>query len=123
MYRQAYKYNLSEFTPIFTSISCPVEFQIRPVELGVNPLRYRHTNVISGQYCDVISDTGTGSKKVNKSGWIYSQFNWSNSTGHEILVKMGVNSLPVHSIAIWSNLVVIISMDLLPIRPVEFNRA
>ena len=25
-----YKCNLSEFTPIFTSISCPVEFEIRP---------------------------------------------------------------------------------------------
>ena len=25
--------------------------------------------------------------------WIYSQFDWSNSTGHEILLKMGVNSL------------------------------
>ena len=108
MYRQAYKCNLSEFTPIFTSISCPVKFQIP---------------VISGQYCDIISDASAGSKKVNKSGWIYSQFNRSNLTGHEILVKMGVNSLPVHSIAIWSNLVVIISMDLLPIRPVEFDQS
>ena len=26
MYRQAYKCNLSEFTPIFTSISCPAKF-------------------------------------------------------------------------------------------------
>ena len=25
--------------------------------------------------------------------WIYSQFDWSNSTGHEILLKMGANSL------------------------------
>ena len=29
--------------------------------------------------------------------------------------------LPVHSMATWSNLVVIISMDLLPIRPVKFQ--
>ena len=29
--------------------------------------------------------------------------------------------LPVHSMATWSNLVVIISMDLHPIRPVEFH--
>ena len=49
---QAYKWNLSEFTPIFTNISCPVE-------LGVNPL----IGIIP------------------------------NSTGHEILLKMGVNSL------------------------------
>ena len=27
---QSYKCNLSEFTPIFTNISCPVKFQIRP---------------------------------------------------------------------------------------------
>ena len=26
--REAYKCNLSEFTPILTNISCPVEFQI-----------------------------------------------------------------------------------------------
>ena len=37
--RQAYKCNLSEFLLSLTSISCPVEFQIRPVELGVSPLR------------------------------------------------------------------------------------
>ena len=30
------------------------------------------------------------------SQWIYSQFDWSNSTGHEILLKMGVNSLRLH---------------------------
>ena len=46
----------------------------------------------------------------------------SNSTGHEILVKLGWKSLRLHSMATWSNLVVKISMDLLPIRPVEFNR-
>ena len=44
MYRQAYKCNPSEFTPNLTSISCPVEFEIRPVELGVNPLGLRPPN-------------------------------------------------------------------------------
>ena len=47
-----------------------------------------------------------------------------NSTGHKLLVKLGVN--PLRSKAFnrqwitlhaWSNLVVIISMDLHPIRP------
>ena len=54
-----------------------------------------------------------------ESQWIYTQFDWSNSTGHKLLVKLGVNSLRLHSMAAWSNLVVIISMDLHPIRPVE----
>ena len=31
--------------------------------------------------------------------------------------------LPVHSMAAWLNLVVLISMDLHPIRPVKFDRA
>ena len=31
--------NLNEFPPNLTSISCLVEFEIRPVKLGVNPLR------------------------------------------------------------------------------------
>ena len=47
--------------------------------------------------------------------WIYTQFDqyfmsWSNSTGqisnltgHEILVKMGVNSLRLHCMPAWSN--------------------
>ena len=57
------------------------------------------------------------------SQWIYSQFDWSNltgheillkmgiylnrftpnSTGHEILLKMGVNSLRLHCMPVWSN--------------------
>ena len=56
----------------------------------------------------------------------------SNLTGHKLLVKLGVN--PLRSKAFkrqwitlhaWSNLVVIISMDLHPIqiRPVEFDQA
>ena len=49
--------------------------------------------------------------------WIYSQFDWSNSTGHEILLKMGVNSLRLYLYACLIELG-IISMDLLPIRPV-----
>ena len=43
IYRNGYKCNLSEFTPILTSMSCPVKFD-RPVKLGVNPLRLRPPN-------------------------------------------------------------------------------
>ena len=36
--RQAYKCNLSEFTPNLTSISCPFEFEIRPGGTEFDPL-------------------------------------------------------------------------------------
>ena len=61
-------------------------------------------------------------RQCNLSQWIYTQFDRWNSTGHKLLVKLGGNSLRLHSMAAWSNLVVIISMDLHPIRPVEFNQ-
>ena len=57
--------------------------QIQPVEFEIRPGMKYCSNWVEIQ-------------------WIYSQFDWSNSTGHEILVKMGVNSLLVHSMAIWS---------------------
>ena len=46
----------------------------------------------------------------------------SNSTGQEILVKMGVNSLRLYLYACLIELG-IISMDLLPIRPVFHARS
>ena len=60
----------------------------------------------------------------NSTGWI------SNLTGHEILVKLGWNSLRIHCMPPWSNWVssqwiqlASISMDLLPIWLVEFDRS
>ena len=53
------------------------------------------------------------------------KFGWAWNTG-QIGCKFNEITfvcLPVHSMATWSNLVVIISMDLHPIRLVEFDRA
>ena len=42
--------------------------RIRPVELGVNPFTESKQECLEvGQCCDIISDTGAGSQKVNKS--------------------------------------------------------
>ena len=54
--------------------------------------------------------------------WSNLKFDRSNSTGHEILVKMVVNSLQLHLYASLIELG-IISMDLLPIRPVFHARS
>ena len=56
----------------------PVEF----TEMIPNSTRQAH-NVISVNF-------------QHLSQWIYTQFDWSNSTGHKFLVKLGVNSWGLH---------------------------
>ena len=83
-------YHLYGFTPILSSISCSVEFQIRP---GM-------------KYCSKWVEIHGFTPSSPWSNWVSSQWIqldllpfWavflarSNSTGHEILLKMGVNSL------------------------------
>ena len=67
-------YHPNEFTPILSSISCPVELGMIPIN-GFTP----------------------------------------NSTGHEILVKMGVNSLRFHLYA-W-----LIELGIIPVIPTQFE--
>ena len=56
------------------------------------------------------------------SQWIYSQFDWSNSTGqilnltgHEIVVRMGVNSLRLHLYAC------LIKLGIIPVISTQFE--
>ena len=83
-------------TPNLSSISCPVELGIIPIngftpnstgheillKMGVNSLRL--IVCLPGRI-------GYHSNEFNwhLSQWIYSQFDQSNSTGHEILLKLG----------------------------------
>ena len=60
---QSYKCNLSEFTPIFTNISCLVKFQIRPVEFD----RARNTAQIGSKSIEMISNLISQSYECNLS--------------------------------------------------------
>ena len=98
---QAYKCYPSEFTPIFTSISCPVEFDRSNstgheilLKMGVNQVEFigmipnwpgRHTNVIP----------------VNLHPFLPVFHARLNSTGQGILLKMGTN--PVEFIGMIPN--------------------
>ena len=60
---QAYKWYLSEFQPIFTNISCLVEFQIRPVEFD----RARNTAQIGSKSIEMIPNSISQSYECNLS--------------------------------------------------------
>ena len=81
-------YHSNEFTPILSSISCLVEFQIRPGK----------------KYCSI---------------WVEIHGFTPNSTGHEILLKLGWNSWIYSQFDRgWNTAQIGLKfMDLLPIRP------
>ena len=87
-------YHLNGFTPNLTSNLCTVEFD-RACNTGQNGWKFIENTLYASQVeLGIIPMNSTGiylnGFTPNSTGWI------SNSTGHEILVKMGVNSLRLH---------------------------
>ena len=113
--REAYKCNLSEFTPIFTSISCPVEFDWSNFKFD----RAWNTAQNGSKFIGMIPNSIRDAYKCNPSEFtpILSSIS--------CLVEFHRNGIPVELGIIpmqWIQLASI-SMDLLPIWPVEFDWA
>ena len=87
-------YHSNEFTPILSSISCPVEFQIRPNSTGHEILLNLGWNSWIYTQFEQYFRPGQIGYHSNEFTPILSSISCpSNLTGHEILLKMGVNSL------------------------------
>ena len=87
-------YHPNEFTPIFSNISCPVEFQIRPGKKYCSKWVEIHefTPNLTGH--KILLNLGIISIDLLPFGAIFHAR--SNSTGQEILLQMEVNSLGLY---------------------------
>ena len=106
-------YHLYGFTPNLTSISCPVEFDRsnfkfnRAWNTGLNGCKFTEITL----YASLVK---LGIIPMNSTG-IYLNGFTPNSTGHQILVKMGGNSLRLHLYAC------LIELGIIPVISTQFE--
>ena len=116
--------------PAWSNLVVIISMDLLPIRLGIN----YWSNWVEIHWDYIVSLPGwigyhvsefTPNLKGGSNSIPPVEFDWALNTGQIgwKFTEITFVCLPVHSMAAWSNLVVIISMDLLPIWPVEFDRA